>query len=113
MRIQATLDTCSLSAQIQFCDANDYDVAPIHIVICREKEGEESPTYQGRHCQVNLRGCREHTGCMAVRVYVSNYEKKIYVMLCREYVCIIEGRELTEPDMTIEKMVKVNGSKHQ
>ena len=50
---------------------------------------------------------------MAVRAYVSNYEKKIYVMLCREYVCIIEGRELTEPDMTTEKMVKVNGSKHQ
>ena len=64
-------------------------------------------------CQVNLRAWREHTRCMAVRVYVRNYEKKIYVMLCREYVCIIEGRELTEPDMTAEKMVKVNGSKHQ
>ena len=50
---------------------------------------------------------------MAVRVYVSNYEKKIYVMLCREYVCIIEGRELIEPDMTAKKMVKVNGSRHQ
>ena len=48
-----------------------------------------------------------------MKVYVSNYEKKIYVMLCREYVCIIKGRELTEPDMTTEKMVKVNRSRHQ
>ena len=48
-----------------------------------------------------------------MKVYVSSYEKKIYVMLYREYVCIIEGRELTEPDMTAEKMVKMNRSKHQ
>ena len=45
--------------------------------------------------------------------YESVCEKKIYVMLCREYVCIIEGRELTKPDMTVEKMVEVNGSRHQ
>ena len=44
---------------------------------------------------------------------MSSYEKKIYVMLCRESVCIIEGRELIELNVTAEKMVKVTGSKHQ